>query len=351
MYTLNNTINDILKDEVVMAHFDFMMPVEFLEIVPKEMRDASLEEVIKKVKMPWGTPYLGQEIANVASLIHEIIDSDSYEFTQLWSEETPADFFPATDGKKLHVGLLKFIDSFKENRKMALVVPGGAYETVAMGNEGVDVAKRLEEADYAVAVLNYRCTPNRYPVPQMDLALAIKYMRCYAAQYNMQDDLMVVGFSAGGHLVASEACYFEEADKALMEELKNDSQKLFDKFDGISAKPDSLVLSYPVINFVSEQHEQSFENISGGDESLREKLSIDLHVTSDYPKTFVWACDDDDLVPPSNASRMYEALKNVGVEAGYKSYPTGGHGVATGIGTSAEKWIDDMLSWMQETVS
>ena len=50
MYTLNNTINDILKDEVVMAHFDFMMPVEFLEIVPKEMRDASLEEVIKKVK-------------------------------------------------------------------------------------------------------------------------------------------------------------------------------------------------------------------------------------------------------------------------------------------------------------
>jgi len=351
MYTLNNTINDILNDEVVMAHFGYMMPLAFLQIVPNEFRDIPLSEVIKTVKMPWGTPYLGQEVANVATLVHEIIDSDSYEFTQLWAEETPADFFPATDGQKMHVGLLKFMDSFKENRKMALVVPGGAYESVAISNEGIEVAKRLEQAGYAVAVLNYRCQPNRYPIPQMDLVLAIKYMRSYASKYNLQDDLMVVGFSAGGHLVASEACYYQENEKTLMEELKKDSQVLFQKFVKLSAKPDSLVLAYPVINFVSEQHEQSFENISGGDESLREKLSIDLHVTSDYPKTFVWACDDDELVPPSNASRMYEALKNVGVEAGYKSYPTGGHGIATGFGTSAEKWIDDMLSWMQETVS
>ncbi len=349
MYTLNNTINDILNDDVVMAHFGYMMPIQFLEIVPNELRDTSLSEVIKTVKMPWGAPYLGQEVANVATLVHEIIDTDSYEFTQLWAEETPADFFPATDGQKMHVGLLKFMDSFKENRKMALVVPGGAYESVAISNEGIEVAKRLEQAGYAVAVLNYRCTPNRYPIPQMDLALSIKYMRCYAAQYNMQDDLMVVGFSAGGHLVASEACYFEEADRALMEELKNDSKELFDQFKGISAKPDSLVLSYPVVNFVTEQHEQSFENISGGKEELRDKLSIDLHVTGDYPKTFVWACDDDDLVPPSNASRMYKALMNVGVETAYKSYPTGGHGIATGFGTSAENWIDDMLSWMQGT--
>ncbi|MBP5304783.1 MAG: prolyl oligopeptidase family serine peptidase, partial [Lachnospiraceae bacterium] len=82
--------------------------------------------------------------------------------------------------------------------------------------------------------------------------------------------------------------------------------------------------------------------------SLRDKMSIDLHVTSEYPKTFVWACDDDDLVPPSNAWRKYEALKAAGVEAKLGTYPTGGHGCATGKGTSAEGWVEEMLDFFEK---
>ena len=110
---------------------------------------------------------------------------------------------------------------------------------------------------------------------------------------------------------------------------------------------DKVVLSYPVISFVSEAHEQSFVELTGGAEELRDKLSIELHVNGDYPKTFVWACDDDSTVPPSNSKRMYEALKAAGVEAGYKTYPTGDHGIATAEGTSAENWIQDMLVFFE----
>ncbi len=343
MYTTANTLNDIMNDEEVMAHFTFMMPLEFLEVVPKEMRGLSLEEIQKKVKMPWGMPYVSEGIVDVANQIRKIKESDEFSFIQLWSAETPADYFPATDGEKTHVRLLKFHDSFKKNRKMALVVAGGAYSGVAVSNEGIETARVLEKAGYAVVVMNYRCAPNYYPIPQLDMALAIKQMRYLAAEYELMDDLMVVGFSAGGHLVASEACYHEEIEAALLKELEKDDKELFDRLKKLSVIPDEVVLAYPVINFISEQHEQSFTNLTGGDESLRDKLSIDLHVTKDYPKTFVWACDDDDLVPPSNASRMYDALKKVGVEAYYKSYPSGGHGCATGAGTSAEGWIDDML--------
>jgi acetyl esterase/lipase len=176
--------------------------------------------------------------------------------------------------------------------------------------------------------------------------MAIKHMRALGAEYGLADDLMVVGYSAGGHLVASEACYYDEIEATLLSELEKDDKELFDRLKTFSARPDKVVLSYPVINFISEQHEESFVNLTGGDESLRDKLSIDLHVTKDYPKTFVWACDDDDLVPPSNASRMYEALKRAGAEAYYKAYPSGGHGCATGVGTSAEGWIKDMLGSM-----
>ena len=45
---------------------------------------------------------------DVANQIRKIKESDEFSFIQLWSAETPADFFPATDGEKMHVGLLKF---------------------------------------------------------------------------------------------------------------------------------------------------------------------------------------------------------------------------------------------------
>ena len=346
MYTIENSLNEIFNDEVVKEHFEYMMPMEFVEMVPKDIWDIPLIKVKEKVQMPWGLPYISEEIVAIANQIHELIVSDAYTFIQLWEKETPDDFFPVTDGEKMHVGLLKFNDSFKPGRKMALVVPGGAYYNVAISNEGIHTAQALVKAGYAVVVMNYRCTPNHYPVPQLDLTLAIKRMRSMAAQYDLQDDLLVLGYSAGGHLVASQAAYHDEIEKALEDELRKDNSGLLESFEGFAAKPDEVVLCYPVISFVSEQHEDSFTNLTGGDETLRDKMSIELHVTKDYPKTFVWACDDDDLVPPSNASRMYEALQKAGVTACHKTYPTGGHGCATGEGTSAEGWVEDMLSFM-----
>ena len=52
-------------------------------------------------------------------------------------------------------------------------------------------------------------------------------------------------------------------------------------------------------------------------------------------------------MPPSNSSRMAKALENAGVDVMYKTYPTGGHGCATGVGTSAEGWIDEMVKYME----
>ena len=66
----------------------------------------------------------------------------------------------------------------------------------------------------------------------------------------------------------------------------------------------------------------------------------------DYPKTFVWTCADDSLVPPSNAARMAEALKAQNIPYMLKVYPTGEHGCNVGDGTSAEGWMDEMLAFM-----
>ena len=346
MYTTKNTINDLLADEMVNAHIDYMLPSEFIHMVPSELRDKEMAELPNLVTMPWGVPYISESIISAANRLHAISESSDYSLIKLWGDNTPKDFFPATDGKQEHVGLLKYNSSFKKGRKMALVVPGGAYMSVAIDNEGMDTADVLTNAGYAVCVLNYRCAPNIYPIPQKDLTLAIKRMRGLAREYDLQDDLLVVGFSAGGHLTASQALYHEEYNTLLLEELKTDYENLYEKYKDYSPKPDKVCLSYAVIDFIKEQHEESFINLTNKDESLRDKLSVDLHVTKDYPKTFVWACDDDELVPPSNSLRMAQALKAAGANVEYRTYPTGGHGCATGVGTSAQNWMNEMIDFM-----
>lgn len=69
-------------------------------------------------------------------------------------------------------------------------------------------------------------------------------------------------------------------------------------------------------------------------------------VDGNYPKAFVWACQNDELVPVSNAVRMGEALKAANVPHKLKIYPTGGHGCGTAEGTSAEPWMSEMLEFM-----
>ncbi|QFJ53705.1 alpha/beta hydrolase [Pseudobutyrivibrio xylanivorans] len=347
MFTTENTINEILTDEFVKAHLSFLFPDDFLAIVPDDMRDAPVKILAEKLKMPWGIPYLSQDLVDSANMIHEFMESDAYEFVQLWDISTDKDYFPVADGTKDSVCLLKYKDTFNAGKHMALVVPGGAYFNVAVGGEGTLTAQELAKAGYAVAILNYRVAPNRYPEPQKDLALAIKTMRYFGNEAGLKDDLLVIGYSAGGHLVASESCYPKEIDELLLEDLNKNHPMVYEKIKDFSVKADKVCLSYPVINCISDNHEDSFVNLTGRDESLRNKLSIDMNVTSEYPKTFVWACDDDDLVPPSNAKRMYEALLAAGVQAKLATYPTGGHGCATAEGTSAEGWLCEMLRFFE----
>ncbi len=347
MYTANSTVNEILADELVQKHFGYMMPMFFLMIAPEEMRDLPIGELKSKVSMPWGSPYFSDEIVTVANQLHELANQENYQFIKLWDDVTPDGYFPSMDGSKDEVGLLVFKKSLQPGRPVALIVPGGAYESVAVSHEGFLTANALQDKGYAVAILNYRCSPNRYPSPQKDLALAIKRMRCLMKEEKLAEDLMVVGFSAGGHLAASETCYATEIDQLLMEELKAEAPELYQKIDGISAKADKVCLSYPVISMKSEIHEQSMENLTGKDASLCEKLSIDEHVNADYPKTFLWACQDDALVPYSNTTRMAEALKKAGVDSKCVIYPTGDHGIATAVGTSAEGWVQELVDFIK----
>ena len=114
---------------------------------------------------------------------------------------------------------------------------------------------------------------------------------------------------------------------------------LYEKYQGVPVRPDMVCLGYPVINFEKDCRNECYMALSGGDESLREKLTAELPVGADYPKTFIWACEDDAMVPYTSAVWMGEALNRAGVPSLLRLYPTGGHGCGTAAGSSAEPWM------------
>lgn len=348
MYTMNSTINQILENEFVKSHLSFFMPDFMIDIVSAHDRNIPISILPTKYAMSWGMPYPADTVVFSANLIMNVKEDEKCRFIPLWSLDEPKDYFPDVNNKKTDVSLFIREREDEQIRPLAIVVPGGGYEDVSMPNEGLGTAFRLEEMGYCAVVLCYRTKPNYYPEPQKDLALAIKYMRANADRYHVNpDDVLVLGYSAGGHLSASETLYAKEIESALMRDLKKDFPVLAQKYDGISAKADKVALGYPVISFMDELHEGSFLALTNGDETLRDLLSVELHVDSTYPKTFVWTCDDDGFVPPSNAKRMAEALDKAGVEHKFMLYPTGDHGCALGQGMSAEGWIDEMAEFMK----
>lgn len=72
-------------------------------------------------------------------------------------------------------------------------------------------------------------------------------------------------------------------------------------------KPGALVLSYPVISMLKElTHMGSHDFLLGkdADEEMERFASVEQHITKDYPPTYIWCGDADDVVPPENTQIM-----------------------------------------------
>ncbi len=324
-------------------------PMKELTFIPEDMKDKSLEEAEKNVVMPWGIPFSGDEFVETANSAAKISETNAYDFIPLWSEEQDR-FEPEFNNDRSSVCFMTKKTDDNVEKPAVIICPGGGYELLSAKSEGLDVLKKMEEAGYRAFVLFYRVNPERYPEPQKDLAMAMKYLRTHDKEYGiLPDQIMILGFSAGGHLCASFAAYHKEYEKEIMKDLDNTAPILAEKYRGVGIRPDMVCLCYPVVSFMEEGHEGSFQALTGGREEVREKLSVERHVDSSYPKTFIWACKDDKLVPVSNAEHMGEVLTKTGVQNKMEIFPTGGHGCSLAVGTSAESWMADMLDFMKRS--
>jgi acetyl esterase/lipase len=223
-----------------------------------------------------------------------------------------------------------------------VVCPGGSYRHLAMDHEGRQVAEWFNKHGIPAFVLTYRLGPRyRHPAMLLDAQRAIRYVRMLAPELSLRPDRIgIMGFSAGGHLASTAGTHFDEG--------QSDAEAPIDR---LSARPDFLILGYPVISFTeSYTHKGSREHLLGlsPDPALVESLSNERRVSSRTPPTFLFHTDDDSTVPPENSVAFYLALKRAGVPAELHVYQHGTHGIGLAPADAVlSTWPDRLADWLR----
>lgn len=206
--------------------------------------------------------------------------------------------------------------SSRRLKPAVLILPGGGYSHVS-DREGESVALRFAARGWAAFVLDYSCAPCVFPAALREAAMAMRYIRENAERFEVAAGMVAaMGFSAGGHLCGCLGTMY-------------DCPELADIGTPESLRPDALGLCYPVAVSWGATHEDSFENISGGDRLLRQRLSLDALVRPDMPPVFLWHTRDDGSVPVRNSLVLAEALEKAGVDFAMHIYRHGKHGLST----------------------
>ena len=224
---------------------------------------------------------------------------------------------------------------------MACVIlcPGGAYAGLA-GHEGEPVARWLCSVGVAGAVLQYRLTPYKHPMPLADAKRAIRTVRANASMWNIDPARVgILGFSAGGHVAISAATIQEDAIPPA------------DDIDRLSSRPDALIGCYPVVSMGKFGHGGSRRNLLGQepDPILVEQLSLENRVGPHTPPTFLWHTAEDKGVPVQNSLMLADALARNGVSFALHVFPKGGHGLGLALqNPSARRWSELCGYWLQD---
>jgi len=198
-----------------------------------------------------------------------------------------------------------------------VVFPGGGYRILAIDLEGTEVCDWLTSKGITCVLLKYRVPGLEFyakpafrfsgPYPESPIALddaqrTVGLVRFHAAEWRIDPHKIgVLGFSAGGHMVAAMSTHF--------------TRRLYpavDAADRVSCRPDFAVALYP-------------GHLSRAVNSIELNPDIRDHITLETPPTFLLQNEDDHVDRVEDAFSYYMALKKVGVPVELHSYAQGGH--------------------------
>src|SRR3984885_1996382 len=210
------------------------------------------------------------------------------------------------------------------NTGVAVVVfPGGGYQFLAMDLEGTEICDWLTSRGITCVLLKYRVPGsgpwwdeknNRRVYPKVQTALqdaqrTLGLVRQHAAEWHVDPNKVgVIGFSAGGHLVAALSTHFTQRTYAPV-----------DAADKLSCRPDFAIAVYPGHLWAHEDEDHSSRN------ETELSLRPDITVRADSPPTFLLQAEDDHVDGVQQSLAYYVALQKAGVPTEMHLYAQGGH--------------------------
>jgi acetyl esterase/lipase len=235
----------------------------------------------------------------------------------------------------------------KNNTGAAIIVfPGGGYNKVAVELEGAEICEWLADNGITGILLKYRvpgsghhydkvCHCGKDPIKPLALQDAQRTMslvRSNAKQWQIDPNKIgVMGFSAGGHLVADVSTNYRTKAYAPTDDI-----------DKVSCKPNFGIVFFPGHMLVHTDRAYG--------------LNRNLPVDSSTPPTFILQAGNDPIDTIQNSLVYYIALKKAKVHAEYHVYAEGGH--AFGLNRTAldnpnwhklpiADWEALVLRWLQ----
>jgi acetyl esterase/lipase len=203
------------------------------------------------------------------------------------------------------------------NTGAAIVVfPGGGFKILAIDLEGTEVCDWLSSRGITAILLKYRVpfsgqywddrtsreTEAKAPTALEDAQRTMGLVRFRAAEWRIDPNKIgVLGFSAGGYMVAQMSTHF---GKRLY--------PIVDAADKVSCRPNFAVALYP-------------GHLSLAENSFGLNPDIDSHITRETPSTFLVQDEDDHVDRVEDSLSYYAALKRVGVPVEMHLYAQGGH--------------------------
>ena len=204
----------------------------------------------------------------------------------------------------------------RHTRAAVLVIPGGGFQILAMDLEGTEICDWLTSKGITCILLKYRvpsapyvwkcdCRPHNLAisVPSLeDTQRSLRLVRHHAAEWGIdRRKIGVLGFSAGGFLVAEASTHFNDHLYASV-----------DAADRESARPDFAIALYP-------------GHLSLAKNNIALNPEIKNRITAETPATFLLQNEDDSVDRVEDAMSYYMALKEAGVPVELHAYAQGGH--------------------------
>ncbi|MGO3517088.1 MAG: alpha/beta hydrolase [Acetobacter cibinongensis] len=271
---------------------------------------------------------------------------------RLWPNVPPGGGGPAdqalyvtSHGSISHIStpVLQVYRPEKPNGSAILLAAGGGYRQIVIRHEAVPATAWLTALGMTVFVLTYRLPDEGWHAgrlaPFQDAQRAIRLIKSNAHQYGINpDQLGLLGFSAGGHLMGM--CATRPAWQTYTP---------VDEVDHLPLTVRYAMLAYPVVTLCPPYDTtQTRRSMVGAHptEAEAEAWSVQTYVTDKSPPFFLVHAADDRIAKAPQTEILQQACVQHHVPVTRYLLETGGHGFSlnepykgTAWSLSAEKWL------------